>query len=139
MIGEAVEAHPVELAVETKPATTFLKLPDYLKPLLQKSVVNLSESEKEQLENLASDYQDVFSESEFDLGNFSDIEHSIDTDTAIPIKQRMRRASLGFVHGEESHLQTMLNAGIIEPSTSEWASPSVLLCKRDGKVRWCID
>lgn len=51
----------------------------------------------------------------------------------------MRRTPLDFVHEEESHLQTMLNAGIIEPSTSEWASPPVLIRKRDGKVRWCID
>lgn len=51
----------------------------------------------------------------------------------------MRRTTLDFVHEEESHLQTMLNAGIIEPSTSEWASPPVLIRNRDGKVRWCID
>lgn len=43
------------------------------------------------------------------------------------------------MHEEESHLQTMLNAGIIEPSTSEWPSPPVLIRKRDGKVRWCMD
>lgn len=51
----------------------------------------------------------------------------------------MRRTPLDFVHEEESHLQTMLNAGIIEPSTLESASPPVLIRKRDGKVRWCID
>lgn len=33
----------------------------------------------------------------------------------------------------------MLNAGIIEPSTSDWASLLVLIRKRDGKVRWYID
>ena len=40
---------------------------------------------------------------------------------------------------EESHLQKMLDAGVIEPSISEWASPPVLIRERDGKVRWCID
>ena len=30
-------------------------------------------------------------------------------------------------------------AGVIEPSYSEWASPPVLVRKRDGGVRWCID
>ena len=37
------------------------------------------------------------------------------------------------------HLEKLLKAGVIEPSCSEWASPSVLVRKRDGSVRWCID
>jgi hypothetical protein len=44
-----------------------------------------------------------------------------------------------FAQEEESHLQKMLDADVIEPSISEWASPPVLIHKRDGKVRWCID
>lgn len=99
----------------------------------------MSEHQQNQFEKLVSEYQDVFAENVFDLGNFIEMEHAIDTGTAPPIKQRMRRTPLDFVHKEESHLQTMLNAGIIEPSTSEWASPPVLIRKRDGKVRWCID
>lgn len=51
----------------------------------------------------------------------------------------MRRTPFDFVHEEESHLQTMLNAGIIEPSTTEWAHSPVLIRKRNGKVRWCKD
>ena len=38
-----------------------------------------------------------------------------------------------------AHLQKMLDTGVIEPSMSEWASPPVLVRKRDGGVRWCID
>jgi hypothetical protein len=44
-----------------------------------------------------------------------------------------------FAQEEESHLQKILDADIIEPSISEWVSPPVLIHKRDGKVRWCID
>lgn len=80
--------------------------------------------------DLLEEYQDVFAQNEFDLGSFTDIEHSIDTDFAPPIKQRMRRTPLDFVQEEDNHLQTMLEAGIIEPSNSEWASPPVLVRKK---------
>ena len=75
---------------------------------------------------------------DFDLGNFTAIEHAIDTKDAKPIKQHMRRNPACFVE-EESHLKKMLDAGVIKESVSEWASSPVLIRKRDGSVRWCID
>jgi hypothetical protein len=33
----------------------------------------------------------------------------------------------------------MLSAGVVRPSVSEWSSPPVLVRKKDGSVRWCID
>ncbi|VDI29491.1 Hypothetical predicted protein [Mytilus galloprovincialis] len=51
----------------------------------------------------------------------------------------MRRTPLGFEKEEEEHLQQLLDKGIIEPSTLEWASPLVLVRKKDGKLRYCID
>ena len=89
--------------------------------------------------DLLIEYEDVFAQSEFDLGNFSDIVHTIDTGSSKPVKQRMRRTPACFVGGEEAHLDKMIKAGVIQPSVSEWASAPVLVRKRDGTVRWCVD
>ena len=44
-----------------------------------------------------------------------------------------------FAEEERTHLERMERAGVIQPSQSEWASAPVLIRKRDGGVRWCID
>ena len=92
-----------------------------------------------QLAELLKEFQDFFAKMEFDLGYFSETEHSIDTGQSRPIKQRMRRTPVCFAGEEEAHLKKMLEAGVIQESTSEWASAPVLIRKRDGSVRWCID
>ena len=98
----------------------------------------MSKEQKQKLANLLISYDDVFATSEFDLGTFTDIEHSIDTGTARPIKQRMRRTPACFADEEEAHLKKMLDAGVIKESVSEWASAPVLIRKRDKSFRWCI-
>ena len=51
----------------------------------------------------------------------------------------MRRIPACFVNEEEQLLKKMLDAGVIQESKSDWASSPVLIRKRDGSVRWCID
>ncbi|VDI28767.1 Hypothetical predicted protein [Mytilus galloprovincialis] len=90
------------------------------------------QDQKSKLRTLLYTYSDVFARTEFDLGNFSHVEHEIDTGDARPIQLRMRRTPACFVQEEEAHLKKMLDAGVIQPSTSEWASAPVLIRKKDG-------
>lgn len=69
--------------------------------------------------DLLKEYQDNFAQNEFDLGSFTDIEHSVDTGSAPPIKQRMKRTHLDVVQEGKKQVHTRLEAGIIEPSNSE--------------------
>ena len=114
-------------------------VPEHLKQVFELSCKHLDSQQSEQLAQLLVDNQDVFAKDEFDLGDFSAIEHTIDTGGARPIKQRLRRTPAGFSGEEEAHLEKMLKAGVIQESTSDWASAPVLIRKRDGTVRWCID
>jgi hypothetical protein len=72
------------------------------------------------------EYSDVFAQDDLDLGNVTEIEYAFDTDTAEPVKQRMRRTPACFVDEEEAHPQKMLDAGVIQPSISEWALAQAL-------------
>lgn len=114
-------------------------IPEHLKSLYEVSIEHLDANQRKKLQSVLCDYQDVFAKHDFDLGTFTAIEHKIDTGTAKPIKQRMRRTPACFANEEEELLKKMLDAEVIQESMSDWASSPVLIRKRDGSVRWCID
>ncbi|XP_048246357.1 uncharacterized protein LOC125377354 [Haliotis rufescens] len=124
---------------ESVTSTPFPNPPQHLEDLYYRSSTHLKLPDIRKLAELLIEFQDVFARDELDLGNFSALEHTIDTGDAKPIKQRMRRTPLGFAEEEEAHLTKMLKAGVIQLSTSEWAAAPVLIRKSDGGVRWCVD
>jgi hypothetical protein len=109
-------------------------LPKHIEELFRLSTEGLDKNQKSEIKTLLSEYSDVFAQDDMDLGNFTELEHAIDTGTAKPVKLRMRRTPACFVDEEEAHLQKMLDTGVIQPSISEWASAPVLIRKRDGGV-----
>ncbi|XP_076440974.1 uncharacterized protein LOC143280226 [Babylonia areolata] len=115
------------------------EIPEHLRQLVEDTGGKLTAEQQRQFEQLLLDYRDVFAKDDYDLGTFTAIEHEIDTGGARPIKQHMRRTPAMFAGEEEAHLKKMLNAGVIQESVSEWASAPVLIRKKDGSVRWCID
>ena len=56
-----------------------------------------------------------------------------------PIRQAPYRQGHKGRDIQPQEITKMLNAGVIEPTTSEWASPVVLLLKKDDSLRFCID
>jgi len=78
-----------------------------------------------------------------ELGCTSQVQHSIDTGDAKPIKKNPYRIPHALKPVLEEHIDEMLEKRIIEPSTSPWSSSIVLVQKksRDGsiKYRFCID
>jgi len=100
---------------------------------------HLSKHHRSQGVALLQEFEDVISKSEGDLGQTSSSFHTIDTGDNQPIRQHARRLPV-HQHKEVSELiQGMLSRGIIECSSSPWASPVVLVRKKDGTTRFCVD
>ena len=62
------------------------------------------------------------------------VTHSIDTGDSHPIHQPLRRKRT-----IEEIVQKMMAQGVIQNSNSPWASPVVLIKKKDGNHRFCVD
>ena len=115
-------------------------VPDHLKELYERACQNIPETEfKNCLATLLRKHEAAFAKNKHDLGNCGLIKHRIITNGAAPIRQPLRRTPQGFESEEEEYLKQQLDAGVIEPSSSAWASPVVLVRKKDNSVRWCID
>ena len=99
----------------------------------------LDVQQQDKLYALLLSFADVFALCDKQLGRTDKLQHSINTKGSHPIRQQPRR--LPPFRREEVHqlLDDMLSRDIIQPSTSPWASPIVLVKKKDGTTRFCID
>ena len=133
-LSDTIRSQPSPL-IQTSP------LPEHVRLLYEATVKegSLSDSTVTGLHHLLSKHADTFATSSKDLGFCSLISHDIDTGTARPIKQPPRRPPLAVRAEEDRLLDQMLQADVIEPSKSEWASPVCLVRKKDGSFRFCVD
>ena len=89
--------------------------------------------------DLLVDSADVFSKNDFNLGKCNILRHDIKITHPQPLKERYRRIPPGLYDEVKGHLQEMVELGAIRRSFSPWASTVVLVRKKDGGLRFCID
>ena len=94
-----------------------------------------------QARSLLAEYHDLFSWEKNEIRCMKAAEHVIklkDPDAA-PFKERFRRILPPQVDEVREHLKLMLDVGAIWPSNSPWCNAMVLVRKKDGSLRFCID
>ena len=99
------------------------------------------QEQAEQARSLLKEYHDIFSLEKHDMGHTNATEHKIvlkDPDTP-QFKERFCRTPPPQLDEVREHLKLMLDAGVIRPSNSPWCNAVVLVRKKDGSLRFCID
>ncbi|PAA51672.1 hypothetical protein BOX15_Mlig023015g11 [Macrostomum lignano] len=100
----------------------------------------LPEEDSNRLAMLLRAFADVVSVHEFDVGTSSAAQHKIELDDgARPIRQRPRRVPHAFRRQVDEKLEQMRQHGVIEPSTSPWASNLIIVRKKNNDIRVCVD
>ena len=83
---------------------------------------------------------DVFPSGEGVIGKVKNINYQIPIkEGSKPVKHAPPRSTLEKVKIVEDAVDQLIDQGIVRPSISQWASRTVLVQKKDGKPRICID
>ena len=132
--GKACKTRDAGTAV----AARYGKLPDHLRVMMPPPET-LTVSQATALVALVNRFQDVFIGPDGKVG-FTDLTtHVIDTKDEKPSKIPPRRTGFAEKKVIEDTINDLLAEGKIRQSQSAWASPVVLVKKKDGSMRFCID
>ena len=127
----------MELTLET------INLGNDKNPCLIKIGSTLSKKEKKDLQELLTEFQEMFAWSYEDMPRIDPeiAQHHIDThDHMVPIKQKLRRMMTEWLLKIKEEVTKQLKEGFIEPvHQAVWVANVVPVPKKDGKVRMCVD
>ena len=92
-----------------------------------------------QFEHMLMEHHNIFSRERNEIGCTDAAEHVIELLDTESFKERFCRIAPPLVEEVREHLQEMLDGGVIRPSQSPWCNAVVLVRKKDGGLRFCID
>lgn len=100
------------------------------------SVDHLEEKQRVELMDVLHSYPEIL---RTQPGRTNLVEHSIYLTDPTPIRQRPYRVPESLITPLRAEIKMMMDMGVIESSTSAWSSPIVLVPKKDGTLRLCLD
>ena len=122
----------VKLTVEERRKILFKKLE-------LSSLESWTEENRERALNLLAEYYDIFALEDGEMGCTKAAKHKIEVTDQKPFKERPRNIPSSLLDEVKDHLNHMLDAGTIKPSKLMWSNAVVLVQKKDGGLRFCID
>lgn len=100
---------------------------------------SLPGEDQSKVRSLLNRYANVFSAHDGDLGCTNLVSHDIPLIDDTPVRQRYRRIPPSEYEMVKMHINQLLSAQVIRESSSPFASPIVLVRKKDGSLRLCVD
>jgi len=89
---------------------------------------------------LLREYSDMFSSGDHDVGLTRAVRHEIPLAAGtVLIRQPTRRLGPKKEKEVSRQVRDLLDCGLVEPAHSAWSSPVVLVWKKDGSWRFCVD
>ena len=96
-------------------------------------------SECDAIREAVLEAEDVFAIDEGERGEVREVQHDIVTGDSPPIRQQVRRVPFALRDKVTGMVNDMLRDGVVSESCSPWASPVVLVKKKNGDLRFCVD
>ena len=102
-------------------------------------LTHLTVKQLDDVKRLISDFRDIFAENEDDMGCTDVAEHEIILKDHVPVRSKYYNIPLALRPKAGKEIKRLMDLGIIEPSTSNYHSPSFVMTKADGSLRLLTD
>ena len=119
----------VNSVIQNKNCETKLDLKD----------LDVPEQYRSKIEKLVLKNQNLFASKDSELGHTDTIKMQIDIGNNVPIKMKPYRTPIKNREVIDKAINEMLDADVIKRSRSLWSFPVVIVDKKDGSKRFCVD